>query len=325
MATSDKSALVIGATGSVGGEVAAALLVHGWRVRGLHRDPARAAREAVGLDAIEWVKGDAMSAAEVTAAAQGAQLIVHGASPPGYRNWAGLAVPMLEATIAAAKATGARILFPGNVYNYGPDAFPMMAEDAPQNPRTRKGAIRVAMERRLESASVRTLVVRAGDFFGPVSASSFLTEGMVAKDKPLKSVAYPGPREIRHAWAYLADLAETMARLADIEATLPDHAAYHFGGHQITGDEMIAALERVAGRRLTVKRFPWLALRALAPFVEMLRELSEMRYLWDNTVLLDNAKLVKTLGAEPHTPLETALRTALQGQGCLQVDQKAAV
>ncbi|WP_310540085.1 NAD-dependent epimerase/dehydratase family protein [Phenylobacterium sp.] len=324
MATLDKTALVIGATGSVGGEVAAALLAHGWRVRGLHRDPARAAREAVGLEAIEWVKGDAMSAAEVTAAALGAELIVHAASPPGYRNWAGLAMPMLEASIAAAKATGARILFPGNVYNYGPDAFPMMAEDAPQNPSTRKGAIRVAMEQRLESAGVRTLVVRAGDFFGPVSASSFLTEGLVAKDKPLKSVAYPGPREIRHCWAYLPDLAETMARLADIEATLPDQAAYQFGGHQVTGDEMIAALEGVAGRRLTVKRFPWLALRALGPFVEMLRELAEMRYLWDNTVLLDNARLVKTLGAEPQTPLETALRTALQGQGCLPLDQKAA-
>ncbi len=87
---------------------------------------------------------------------------------------------------------------------------------------------------------------------------------------------------------------------------------------------MIAALERVAGRRLSVKRIPWLALRAVAPFVETLREMLEMRYLWDNTVLLDNAKLVKTLGVEPHTPLETALKTALQGQGCLSTDQKAA-
>ena len=41
---------------------------------------------------------------------------------------------------------------------------------------------------------------------------------------------------------------------------------------------------------------------ALAPFVEMLRELAEMRYLWDNTVLLDNTKLVKTLGASPTPP-----------------------
>ena len=324
MATSDKTALVIGATGSVGGEVAAALLAHGWCVRGLHRDPARAAREAVGLEAVEWVKGDAMSVADVTAAARGARVIVHGANPPGYKNWTGLAVPMLEATIAAAKATGARIVFPGNVYNYGPDAFPMLREDSPQNPRTRKGAIRVAMEKRLANAGVRTLVVRAGDFFGPVSGSSWLTEGLVAKDKPLRSVTYPGRREIPHTWAYLPDLAETMARLTEIETTLPEVAVYNFGGHQLTGTEMISALERVAGRKLPVKGFPWLALRAVAPFVETLREMIEMRYIWDNAVLMDNARLVKTLGVEPHTPLETALRTALQGQGCLEVDRKAA-
>lgn len=324
MTASDKTALVIGATGSVGGEAAAALLAHGWRVRGLHRDPARAARETVGLERIDWVKGDALSASDVTAAAQGASLIVHAANPPAYRNWAGLVIPMMEASIAAAKATGARVLLPGNVYNYGPDAFPTLREDSPQNPKTRKGAIRVKMEQRLATAGVRSLIVRAGDFFGPISGSSWLTEGIVAKDKPLKSVSYPGSRAIRHTWAYLPDLAETMARLADIEATLPDAAIYNFGGHQVTGDEMVGALERVAGRRLPLKGFPWLALRALAPFVETLREMLEMRYLWDNAVLLDNSRLVKTLGTEPQTPLETALKTALQGQGCLPMDQKAA-
>ncbi len=324
MATSDKTALVIGATGSVGGEAAAALLAHGWRVRGLHRDPVRAAREAVGLERIEWVKGDALSASDVTAAAQGVSVTVHAANPPGYRNWEGLVLPMMEASIAAAKATGARIILPGNVYNYGPDAFPTPREDSPQNPKTRKGAIRVKMEQRLATCGVRSLIVRAGDFFGPISGSSWLTEGIVAKDKPLKSMSYPGPRAIRHTWAYLPDLAETMARLAEIEATLPEVAMYNFGGHQLTGDEMVAALELVAGRRLPVKRIPWLAMRAVAPFVETLREMLEMRYLWDNAVLLDNARLVKTLGMEPHTPLETALRTALQGQGCLLMDQKAA-
>lgn len=324
MATTDKTALVIGATGSVGGAAAAALLARGWRVRGLHRDPVRAAREAVGLEAIEWVKGDALSASDVTAAARGVSLLVHAANPPGYRNWAGLLLPMMEASIAAAKATGARILLPGSVYNYGPDAFPRITEDSPQAPRTRKGAIRVRMEQRLATSGVRSLIVRAGDFFGPVSGSSWLTEGIVAKDKPLRSLSYPGPREVPHTWAYLPDLAETMARLAEIEATLPDVAMYNFGGHQMTGDELIAALEQVAGRRLAVKRIPWLALRAVSPFVETLREMLEMRYLWENAVLLDNARLVKTLGVEPHTPLETALKTALQGQGCLPMDQKAA-
>jgi hypothetical protein len=34
-------------------------------------------------------------------------------------------MPMIENTIAAARSSGARILFPGTIYNYGPDAFPV--------------------------------------------------------------------------------------------------------------------------------------------------------------------------------------------------------
>ena len=73
----------------------------------------------------------------------------------------------IESTTAAAERVGARIVFPGTVYNYAPDTFPRVAEDAPQAPVTRKGKIRVEMERRLEASKVRVLIVRASDFFGP--------------------------------------------------------------------------------------------------------------------------------------------------------------
>ena len=41
--TQDRIALVVGATGGVGGAVARVLVGRGWKVRGLHRDPAVAA------------------------------------------------------------------------------------------------------------------------------------------------------------------------------------------------------------------------------------------------------------------------------------------
>ena len=87
-----------------------------------------------------------MNAVDVVAATNGVSLIVHAVNPPGYRNWAELVMPMLDSSIAAAKASGARILFPGTVYNFGPDAWPILREDSPQRPKTRKGAIRVEME-----------------------------------------------------------------------------------------------------------------------------------------------------------------------------------
>jgi nucleoside-diphosphate-sugar epimerase len=315
----DKLALVIGATGGIGGAVAERLLAGGWRVRALNRDP-EAARRTSGRPGLEWVKGDAMAEADVVAAAQGASLLVHGANPAGYRNWAGLQMPMLKSAIAAARSVGARLIFPGTVYNYGPDAFPNLTEDGPQHPLTRKGAIRVQMEEALRAASedgLRVLIVRAGDFFGPrTTANSWLAAGLVKAGKPITSVTYPGPLSIGHSWAYLPDVAETMVRLAERD-DLAAFEVFHMRGHTVTGDELVAALSRVAGRKLAVSRLPWFAIHAIAPLNETFREMLEMRYLWETPVLLDNTRLTARLSAEPHTPIDEALRAALAGLGAL--------
>jgi nucleoside-diphosphate-sugar epimerase len=315
--------LVIGATGGVGGEVARALLARGWRVRGLNRNPEIAAKSATAPAGIDWTRGDAMDQASVVAAAKGAALIVHGANPPGYRNWAGLAVPMLDSTIAAAKASGARILFPGTVYNYGPDAGAVINEASPQHPLTRKGAIRVEMERRLEAASrdgVQVIIVRAGDYFGPrTTANSWFSQAFAQPGQPVRVMFRPGPAKVGHAWAYLPDLAETMVRLVERADTLADFEMFHFGGHwSEPGVELARAVRRVLGRpNLPILPFPWPLVSLLAPFVETVREMLEMRYLWREPLRLDNAKLVAVLGEEPHTPLDRAVRDTLRGLGCL--------
>ena len=64
-----------------------------------------------------------MNAGDVRAAAENVSLIVHAVNPPGYRNWGDLVLPMIDNTIAAANASGATVLLPGTVYNFGPDAF----------------------------------------------------------------------------------------------------------------------------------------------------------------------------------------------------------
>jgi nucleoside-diphosphate-sugar epimerase len=191
---------------------------------------------------------------------------------------------------------------------------------------TRKGAIRVRMEQRLAEAAqegLRVLIVRCGDFIGPKPGNNWLAQGLIKPGKPVSAVTYPGPLSIPHCWAYLPDVAETMVRLAEDEAKLGAFEAFHMRGQTLTGDEMVAALERVVGRKLPVSRLPWFAIRGLAPFNETFREMLEMRYLWETPVLLDNARLVARLGAEPHTPIEEALRAALRGLGCLPQETTA--
>jgi nucleoside-diphosphate-sugar epimerase len=316
-------ALVVGATGGIGSETARALVARGWTVRALNRNVEQAKQRAPVLGAVEWVQGDAMNPSEVVAAAAGASVVVHAVNPPGYKNWKGLALPMLESTIAAAKAAGARIVFPGTVYNYGPDAFPLLGESSPQNPETRKGKIRVLMEGRLREAAeagTPVLIVRAGDFFGPnATSNNWFSHGLVKPGRPLRSVTYPGEPEAGHAWAYLPDLAQTFAELLERAFDLRPFELFHFGGHWFERGIAIAEATRTAAGvpRAPIRRLPWFGVRLLSPFVETFHEMLEMRYLWRTPVQLDNSKLAAFLGREPHTPLETALRDTLEGLGCL--------
>jgi len=321
--TQDRIALVLGATGGIGGEVARRLRDRGWTVRALHRDAAaRAGAKAGDADGFTWIQGDAMRGEDVVAAARGASLIVHAVNPPGYRNWGTLVLPILDNTIAAARASGARILLPGTLYNYGPDAFPLIDESAPQNPVTRKGAIRRDMERRLRNAAesgVRVLIVRAGDYFGPKAGNSWFSQGMVTPGRPVTGIGYPGRRGVGHQWAYLPDVAETMVRLVERGEALAPFATFHMDGHwDADGTRMVEAIRRAAGNpRARVRALPWWAVALASPFVPFFRELREVRYLWTRPVRLDNARLVQALGAEPHTPLDEAVRATLAGLGCL--------
>ena len=171
------------------------------------------------------------------------------------------------------------------------------------------------MEQALREAGVPVLIVRCGDFFGPRPGNNWLSQGIVRAGRPITSVMAPGPMDVAHTWAYLPDVAETFVRLLDTD--LGAFEAVQMKGHEITARELVAGLEAAAGRQLKVNRLPWPALMLAAPFNESLREMLEMRYLWNEPVLLDDTALVARLGAEPRTPLVEALRTALAGQGSL--------
>ena len=318
MTKASRMALVLGATGGIGGETARALARHGWRIRAL----SRSGQPAKAEPGWEWVKGNSMDRASIVSAAQGADAIVHAVNPPGYRNWAALVVPMIENTIAAARVSGARILLPGTIYNYGADAFPVLREDSPQRATTKKGKIRIELEAKMEAAAregVRSLILRMGDFFGPKTGGSWFSQGMVKPNEPVKSIMNPGSRGIGHAWAYLPDAGEAFAQLMDRERELADFESFHFRGHwDADGMEMIAAIRKAAKNdRIPVRPAPWWLFGMLSPFNETMRELAATRPLWRTPIQLDGTKLAGFLGEEPHTPLEEAIETTLKGMGCL--------
>lgn len=323
MTMQPERALVLGATGGIGGEAARQLRDAGWQVCALKRALVANVEER---DGFTWLRGDAMNREDVLRAARGCSVIVHAVNPPGYRRWAQLVLPMLENTVAAAIAERATIVLPGTVYNYGPDALPSLAEDAPQHPTTQKGAIRVALERRLREATLqgaRVIIVRAGDFFGPQAGNSWFSQGLVKPGQPVAVVNLPGERGVGHQWSYLPDVARTMVELLARRDHLEPFANFHMAGHwDADGTELAAAIQRVVARRTGVvprtRTFPWWLVRLASPFVVTLRELLEMRYLWRIPVRMSNARLQTVLGREPHTQLDQAVESTLLGLGCLR-------
>jgi nucleoside-diphosphate-sugar epimerase len=322
MTDNSNVALVLGATGGIGSEVARQLRDAGWQVRGLRRGLERPGAQPEG---ITWIQGDAMNRDEVMAAAQGCSVIVHAVNPPGYLRWAELVLPMLENTIAAAQAHGATIVLPGTVYNYGPDAFPLLREDSAQQPLTRKGAIRVAMEQRLRAATAqgcRAIVVRAGDFFGPRPGNNWFSQGLVKPGRPVTAVSLPGKAGVGHQWSYLPDVARTMVLLLEHRQALAPFASFHMAGHwDGDGRQVGEAIQRVLARRTGASprlgAFPWWLIALVSPFVPTLREMREMKYLWSEPIRMDNARLLEVLGHEPRTPLDEAVEATLAGLGCL--------
>jgi nucleoside-diphosphate-sugar epimerase len=270
--------LVLGATGGIGGEVSRQLRDTGWEVRALQR---RAAQPAERRNGINWIRGDAMSRSDVMAAASGCSVIVHAVNPPGYRRWSELVLPMLDNTIAAACAVGATIVLPGTVYNFGPDAYPVLSEESPQRPVTHKGAIRAEMERRLFAAcnnGARVLIVRAGDFFGPQARNNWFSQGLVKPHQPVTAVSYPGRPGVGHQWSYLPDVARTMIELLARRDSLDAFSAFHMAGHwDADGSQMTKSIQRVvarrAGREPRISAFPWWLLALASPFVATFREM----------------------------------------------------
>ena len=319
---STSTVLVLGATGGIGGEVARQLRDGGWNVRALQRRGAQAIEKRHG---ITWFRGDALNAQDVRTAADGCSVIVHAVNPPGYRRWSELVLPMLDNSIAAATTLGATLVLPGTIYNFGPDAFPTLTEASPQHPVTRKGAIRVEMERRLLAASksgARVLIVRAGDYFGPQAANNWFSQGFVKPGKSVATVSNPGRKGVGHQWAYLPDVARTMVELLARRDSLESFATFHMAGHwDADGSEMANSIVRVVanrtGRAPRVTGFPWWLLSLASPFVVTFREMREMRYLWREPLRLDNSRLIAELGKEPHTPLDEAVEATLIGLGSL--------
>jgi nucleoside-diphosphate-sugar epimerase len=300
--------LVLGAAGRFGHAAAEAFRDAKWTVASLVR-PGAAPRAPSGTEPVEI---DARDHAAVSAAAHGADVVLHALNPT-LTDWSRQALPLAYSAITAAETAGATLLFPGNLYNYGSPLPPVIDEKTPMQPSSRKGQLRVAIEERMAEAAdrgVRIIILRAGDFFGGGAHGSWL-DLVITKDIRRNRLTYPGLLDEMHEWAYLPDMVAAMVRLAAMREQLPRFETFGFPGHAVTGRDFTTLVAKATSRKLGVKPMSWWLIHALRPIIPLCRELSEIAYLWDQPHRIDGGKLKAAIGDVPHTRLDIAVARAL--------------
>lgn len=315
--SSKPNVLVLGAKGRFGTAAVNAFAAAGWHVRALSR---RAdATYPVGVTAIT---ADAMDSAALCAAADGADVVINGLSPL-YTEWEELARDLADHALKAAKSSGALLMMPGNVYNYGRQIPGELDVDTPQVGDHAKARIRIEIEQQMRDEAengLNSLVVRAGDFFGGKVGGSWF-DLVIAKSLKQEKLVYPGAPDVPHSWSYLPDLAQTFVHLAEQRGQFVGAHSVHFDGHTVTGEQLHAEVEAVLGRPLKRATMPWGLVRFAAWFSPMLAATLDMRYLWQRAHRLNDSSLRQHLKAVPHTSLEQALAVSLSDLGLLPTRQ----
>ena len=218
--------------------------------------------------------------------------------------------------IAATREVGARLVFPGNVYGFGPQIGRAIAEDTPQEPTTRKGRLRAELEFMIERATddghLTALIMRSGDFFGPTVRNGLVDRifGRAAIGKAMQTL---GRLSMPHQWSYVPDLARLTVELLRREERLAPFEIVHFAGHVVTRQiDFLREVAAVAGRpELAVRTTPWWLVRLASLVDHTVGELVELAYLFDDAVILDDPARRRLAPDFQATPLPTALAATL--------------
>lgn len=282
-----RSILILGARGRMGRNAAQAFAAAGWSVTAFDR-----------------ATGDLMAQAR-------SQDVILNAWNPIYSDWQARLPGLTAQVIQAARASGATIMIPGNVYTFGPRTPAPWSATSPQSATNLLGRLRRQMESSYRASGLPTIILRAGDYIDTEASGTWFDRVMTPKIAQ-GLFTWPGNPAIPHAWAFLPDVARAMVALANARATLPTFADIPFPGYTMTGRDMARHLCAITGRSIRTRPFPWWTLRLSQPVWPMAKHMLEMRYLWETPHWLDGTDFHRLCPDFTETAPEAALRQAIR-------------
>ncbi len=179
-------------------------------------------RSGYAIAGTESFKADISSYQQTLESVKGTDIVYLCAGLPYDRKvWAELWPKVMQNTIDACKAVGAKLIFFDNVYMYGKVAG-KMTEETPYNPCSVKGEIRARIATQLENEikrnNIQAMIARAADLYGPYITQNSVPYLMTI-DKFLngKKASWLVNDNTIHSYTYTLDAARGLALLAETE------------------------------------------------------------------------------------------------------------
>lgn len=213
--------------------------------------------------------------------------------------------------IRACKETGAALLFLDNMYMYGPVEGPM-TEETPFRPTSKKGRIRAAIAeqllRAMQDGTVKALIARSADFYGPTAGRSGMANILVFdKLRQGKKAQWMGNADVPHSFTYTPDAAKALHMLAQREDAFGQTWHLPTAVPPLTGRQFIEAAAKAMNRPEDFSTLSTSMLRLVGLFNRTVGELAEMNYQFTHPYLFDSGKFNRAFHFQP-TPYAEGIR-----------------
>ncbi|KIC96514.1 NAD-dependent epimerase/dehydratase family protein [Flavihumibacter solisilvae] len=300
--------IVLGAGGPVSNELTKELLKNGIAPMLVSRKPVTA------FPTVEWKKADLKDLKETLAATKGATVIYMCAGLQYNKKiWSAEWPLIMDNLVAAAKETGARLIFFDNVYMYGHVKGPM-TEETPYNPKSVKGEIRARIARKLldesKSGNINGTIARAADFYGAESLNSFFDTMVLQKFSKKEKAMWMGNADTLHSLTYVPDAGKAMYLLGQQPSS--GNQVWHVPTEKaMTGKDFIALAAKIFHTNPRYFEVRKLMLQAFGLMNPLVGETVELYYQYQFDYVFDSTKFENAFGVKP-TAYETGISTLFE-------------
>ena len=304
-----KKALVLGASGGMGYSIVKELSNRGIEVVAFARTKSKLEKLFDRDSNVTIFSGNIFELEDLLVASAGADIIFQAANLP-YVEWEERLPLFVTNVLNAAKSQSAKLAFVENIYAYGRSPGKKVTETTPKNPHTKKGNIRLQVEKLIKEFGVPSLIAHFPDFYGPNAENTLLHYTLQNIVKNKKS-SYVGDQKIAREFIYTPDGAKAIVNLALNEEAYGQN--WNIPGYDvITGEELIQTIRNFSQYDKKVSTISKNMIKLLGLINANMREVVEMFYLNEEPVVLDGEKYEKEIGPVPRTSYEEGLRKTIE-------------